>query len=128
MVWPEMCFGFVIVFGRLEIGFGNQLLHPDVDIWALSVCLWCLFRLDFISFWAQFSWRSVLPVLVMLWLAIEKRINQYAETSSDANFVFFYFSFHFPPTKAQGFGVSHQAVRQPFIFLLFVDHVPKSLS
>ena len=43
-------------------------------------------------------------------------------------FRFFFFSFHFPPTKAQGFGVSHQAVRQHFIFLLFVDHVPKSVS
>ena len=27
LVWLVMCFGFVIVFGRLEIGFGNQLLH-----------------------------------------------------------------------------------------------------
>ena len=47
LVWLVMCFGFVIVFGRLEIGFGNQLLHPHVEVWALSVCLWCLFRPDF---------------------------------------------------------------------------------
>ena len=27
-------FGFEIVFGRLEIVFGNKLLHPHVEIWA----------------------------------------------------------------------------------------------